>query len=482
MDSVDDVDLAGWEAGFEEMFAQVAPRFAHQASRAQARAYLRGLLSAVERKNGWTLSEHAGDPRPDKSQRLLNFYSWDADEVRDDTRTLVATGLGEPDGVLVVDETGFLKKGDKSAGVQRQYSGTAGRIENCQLGVFLAYVSAKGRALVDRRLYVPQKTWIADRARCAEAGIGDDVEFATKPQQALEMIKDAWEAGFPFSWVAGDEVYGNCPKLARWLEEHGTGYVLAVACDRQVSTATGRFRVDELAAKVPARGWQTYAAADGSKGPRLYDWALVATTDAPAGAGPPRHVLVRRSRTDKAELAFFVCHAPRPVPLATFVTVAGRRWGIEECFQTGKNEVGLDHYQVRLYHAWYRHVTLAMLALAWLSVTASRARGSESPQPGETGTKNGSTAVGYVPGPDGLPLTLPAYVENQQLIPLTVNEIRRLHATVHHAHHPTTHTIQCSNWRRRHQATARRCHYQRRIRDERHPPSKIKTTRRPLRL
>jgi DDE superfamily endonuclease len=261
-------------------------------------------------------------------QRLLNEYAWDADLLRNIIRSYVIENLWESEGVLVVDETGFLKKGSESAGVQRQYSGTAGRIENCQIGVFAAYVSGKGRALIDRRLYLP-KVWTDDRQRCHTAAVPDDIAFATKPALALTMIEEAWQAGARFRWVAGDEVYGADPALRDWLQDHDLGYVLAVACDHQISTACGRFRVDTLARMVPDHAWETYAAADGSKGPRLYDWALIDTVDVVERTGRPCQVLVRRSRDDKQELAFFLAYSPKPVPLAVFVTVAGRQWGIE---------------------------------------------------------------------------------------------------------------------------------------------------------
>lgn len=319
------------------MFAQVAGRFGTQACRDQARLFLAGLVSATERKNGWQLAEHAGDARPDKMQRLLNAYAWNADDVRDDLRGYVTGHLGETDGVLVVGETGFLKKGTKSVGVQRQYSETAGRIENCQLGVFLVYASTKGRAAIDRRLYLPDHAWIRDQARRAEAKVPDAVEFATKPALARAMIADAAAAGVSFAWVTGDEVYGAGPDLAGWIEQHAKGYVFAVASNRHVTTAAGRFTVADLARLVPAAGWQTFSAADGAKGPRLYDWALVATTDTPDGSDQPRQVLIRRSR-DHGDLAYYLCHAPHPVPLATFVTVAGRRWRSRKCSSPGRTK------------------------------------------------------------------------------------------------------------------------------------------------
>ena len=267
--------------------------------------------------------------------------------------------------MLVPDETGFLKKGTKSAGVQRQYSGTAGRVENCQVGVFLAYaVPGGGRALIDRELYLPQ-SWTDDRDRCRRAGIGADVAFATKPALARQMVGRAIEAGVPFSWVAADEAYGQNGPLRDWLEEHDVRYVPAVPKSFTVATAAGPMRADALADLVPAAGWQQVSCGYGSKGPRFYDWALVVT------ASPVHHLLVRRP-VNGGELAFFTCHAPAGTTLTELVRVAGARWAVEECFQAAKNETGLDHYQVRRYEAWHRHATLSMLALAFLQVAAAQ--------------------------------------------------------------------------------------------------------------
>jgi len=359
---------AAWSERFNEMFAQVAGEFETAGSRKRARAYLLGLLSHSERKNGWTLAEFAGDRSPDGMQRLLNFCAWDADAVRDAVRRYVVRNLGDPAAVLVVDETGFLKKGKMSAGVARQYTGTAGRVENCQVGVFLAYAGPDGaRALIDRELYLPEK-WCSDRDRCRAAGIGDEEGFATKPKLAQDMLGRAVEAGVPFSWVAADEVYGQNPGLREWLEKRQIGYVMAVPCSEMISTAAGRDRADALAALAPGGTWQQLSCADGSKGPRLYDWALIGT------AGADHQLLVRRSlhlnEKGERELAFFLCYAPRGASLAELAAVAGARWAVEDCFAEAKNETGLDHYQVRLYRAWYRHITLSMLAHAFLAVTA----------------------------------------------------------------------------------------------------------------
>jgi SRSO17 transposase len=291
--------------------------------------------------------------------------------------------MGDPAAVLAVDETGFIKKGRMSAGVARMYTGTAGRIENCQVGVFAAYVTPDGgRALIDRELYLPE-AWTDDRDRCRKAGIGDGVAFATKPELAWTMIERAVKAGIPFSWVAGDEVYGGNPGLRGKLEEHAIAYVMAVKCSEAIATTAGKKRADELAALVPGSGWQLLSCADGSKGPRLYDWALIATKS------PQHHLLVRRSlqpgEKGVLELAFYRCWSPRPVTLAELVAVAGARWGVEDCFAEAKNEAGLDHYQVREYRAWYRHVTLSMLACAFLAVTARGSRPAAAPPASASG-------------------------------------------------------------------------------------------------
>jgi SRSO17 transposase len=371
--TIADDPLARWQTGFDDLFGLVAGRFAQVQSRRRARLYVLGLLSGAERKNSWTIAEQAGDLSPDGMQRLLNFYAWDADKVRDDLRGYVLDRLGDPAGVVVADETGFLKKGSCSAGVQRQYSGTAGRIENCQLGVFLTYVSPRGRALVDRELYLP-KSWTNDRKRCAQAGIGEEVDFATKPALAQRMLERllAEHGRQAVPWFTADEAYGDNPGLRAWLDEQDINYVLAVSCDARFRTPTGPRRADELTASAPRKGWQRLSCGDGSKGQRLYDWLLL-----DPGADDHRLLLVRRSIAKPTELAYYICHFSRPVPVAELVRVAGSRWGVEETFQFAKNETGLDHYQVRRYDAWYRHITLSMLAAAFLAVTAHTERGDQ---------------------------------------------------------------------------------------------------------
>jgi SRSO17 transposase len=348
------------------MFALVASRFAQVQSRQRARLYLLALLSGAERKNSWTIAEQAGDLTPDGMQRLLNFYVWDADAMRDDLRGYVLEHLTEPGGVFVADETGFLKKGTKSAGVQRQYSGTAGRIENCQLGVFLTYVTATGRALIDRELYLPV-SWTDDHDRCAEAGIGDNVVFATKPALAQQMLARLIDTGIPVGWFSADEAYGDNPGLRAWLETSEVNYVMAISCDTAFATPTGPACADTLAAAAPKRGWQRLSCGEGSKGHRLYDWLLI-------DPGADRHPLLVRRSISSGELAYYIVHTTSTQPLVELVRVVGSRWGVEETFQFAKNETGLDHYQVRRYDAWYRHITLSMLAAAFLAVTAHRER------------------------------------------------------------------------------------------------------------
>jgi SRSO17 transposase len=374
---LDDDDLALWVAGLNDLFALLAGRFPRVEPRLRARAYVRGLLAPLASKNGWTLAEAAGDKTPDGMQRLLNRASWNADGVRDDVRGYVARHLGDAGGVLIVDETGFVKKGTRSAGVQRQYSGTAGRVENCQLGVFLAYASARGRALVDRELYLP-KSWTDDRDRCREAGVPDDVQFSSKPELARLMLGRALDAGVPASWVTADEAYGRDGKFRGWLEQRRTGYVVAVASNQPVRGDAGPSRADVLAAHAPDQAWKRRSCGNGSKGPRVFDWAAATL---PEGSGEPpgwsRYLLVRRSLAPDAkgelELAYYLCCAPAGTTDEELIKVAGSRWAVEECFQSAKNETGLDHYQVRRYDAWYRHATLAILAHAYLAVTAATA-------------------------------------------------------------------------------------------------------------
>jgi len=377
-EAADIEEVRAWAAGLDALHVRIAGRFARAEPRRRALAYLRGLLGNVGRKNGWQLAEHAGERTPDGMQRLLATADWDPDRVRDDLRAYVVERLGDVGAVLVVDETGFLKKGTTSVGVQRQYSGTAGKVDNCQLGVFLAYASPRGRAFIDRELYLPE-CWTDDPPRCRAARVPEQVGFRTKPQLAQLMLARALDAGVPASWVTADEVYGGSPTLRQWLEGRGVSYVLAVKCTQPlaISGPDGPVRAtaEQLAAAVPAEQWVTASAGQGAKGRRLYDWtrSQLAT---PVTSEMARWLLVRRSRRD-GELAFYACSGPAGTSLVGLVRVAGTRWAVEEGFEQAKGEVGLDHYEVRKWPGWYRHITLALLAHAFLAVTRAQATSPE---------------------------------------------------------------------------------------------------------
>ncbi len=347
-----------------------------QEARERIGVYLRVLLSPVERKNGWQVAEEAGEATPYAMQHLLDRAKWDPDGVRDELRSYVTETLGDEAAVLVMDETGFLKKGSKSVGVQRQYSGTAGRIENCQLGVFLSYASPKGACLLDRELYLP-KSWTQDRERCREAWVPAEVGFATKPELAARMLWRTLDAGVKVCWVTGDTVYGSNPKLRAGLEARSQAYALGVRCHEWVEVGGQRMRVDRLAKGLSAEQWQSLSAGAGAKGPRLYDWAAVALSSL-APAGWQRWLVVRRSLPGAAtqeKLAYFLIFAKQATTLEAMVQAIGSRWTVEQCFEVGKGEVGLADYEVRSWHGWYRHVTLALVAQAFLTVMRVQSQG-----------------------------------------------------------------------------------------------------------
>jgi SRSO17 transposase len=312
-------------------------------------------------------------------QRLLRRADWDIDGVRDDVRDYVIEQLGDPGGVLIADETGFIKKGTKSAGVQRQYSGTAGRTENCQVGVFLAYASAHGHALIDRELYLPQ-SWTQDRDRCRAAGIPDDVDLITKPRQAQAMIGRPIDAGVPFSWFTADEAYGQAKYLQAWLEDQDVFYVMAIRRSDTLTTTSGEQRAGALIAAAPARCWQRLSTGPGAHGLREFKWARIPVRTTAWRPGRGHWLLARRSLSDPTDIAYYACYGPRRSSTADLAWTAGSRWHIEECFQQAKGEAGLDHYQVRSWRPWYAHITLSMLALAWLAATrAQAAKGEPAP-------------------------------------------------------------------------------------------------------
>ena len=395
-------------------------RFSRVEPRRRARAFVLGLLAELPRKNCRTIAGHAGDRTPDGMQHLLSRARWDAGGVRDDVRSYVVEQLGDPGAVLVADETGDVKKGTATPGVQRQYTGTAGRIENAQVAVYLGYAAPHGHALIDRELYLP-KSWTGDPARCEAAGIPGHAAFATKPQLARLMIERAVSARVPFAWVAADEAYGDNGPLRTWLEQQHIAYVLAVARDHRVPAGAGRtVRADELAARLPRRAWQRLSAGNGAKGHRWYDWAWVTISN----PGPGHRCLLSANRTPGTGLLPLLlprvtlppCQSPLP----------------EENFQAGKGLTGLDEHQLRRWTSWYRWVTLAMLGAAVLTIAAA------------IESARGPAAAGQ--------------------IPLTRNEIAHLLAAVTAPPgHDAGHRLRWSHWRRRHQHRARTCHYQRQI-------------------
>jgi SRSO17 transposase len=377
---LDLLDMQVWNLYWSEIERRIGSLFARSEARSRAIAYLAGLLSPIERKNSWQLAEITGDTTPYGFQHLLGRADWDPNALRDHLLTYVSDYLEEQDVVGVLDETGFLKKGTHSVGVARQYSGTAGRIENCQIGVFLAYASSRGHTLLDRELYLP-KEWTDDRDRCEVAGIPQERTFATKPALAVQMLKRNRKAGILLAWVTGDCVYGDSGTLRGWLEKHEQAYVLAVSGKHRIWRAQRHQSVKALLADLPTEGWERLSAGAGSKGPRLYDW-LRLELNAPPQEGWKRWLVVRRRCSDPTDLTAYMAFAPAEKTLADQVRVAGMRWTIEESIQTAKGEVGLDHYEVRSWTGWYRHITLAMWAQAFLSVVRAERGAGVAPKKG----------------------------------------------------------------------------------------------------
>jgi SRSO17 transposase len=358
-------DLRNWADNLAEIQERLAPLFERAEPRQRAIAYIRGLVSQTERKNGWQLAEVAGEATPDGMQRLLNTAHWDADQVRDDLQAYILTHLADPEAVLVVDETGFIKKGTKSAGVAAQYSGTVGKIANSQIGVFLAYANRYGAVLLDRELYL-HADWEKDPERCQEAGIPEERRTTiTKPMLAKQMLERAFAHGVKAAWVTGDTVYGGDYKLRSWLEARLQPYVLAVPKNQRIGLSR---RADEVVASWPVEAWQRLSAGEGSQGPRFYDWAWQRLDFRWTEPGWKQWLLARRSLSDPTEIAYYFVFAPETVSLQQVVLAAGSRWQVEDAFELAKQQVGLDEYEVRHWQGWYRHITLAMFALAFLTV------------------------------------------------------------------------------------------------------------------
>jgi len=376
-----EADLHTWAAELDAVAATLAPRFERSEPRQRVLAYLTGLLSNTERKNGWHLAELAGEATPDGMQRLLSTAHWDADAVRDDLVAYVLEHLADPSAVLVLDETGFVKKGTKSVGVAPQYCGTVGKIANCQIGVFLAYATAHGPALLDRALYLP-KEWADDPVRRAEASVPADATCIPKPALGQQLLERAFAAGVTAAWVTADSVYGGAYALRHYLEERQQPFVLAVPSTQRVGLSD---QAAQVAAAWSEGAWQRLSAGEGSQGPRWYDWAWLpmAWRDAPAGMA--HWLLARRSVSHPDELAYYFVFGPADVTLDQVAQVAGMRWQVEQAFALAKGEVGLDEYEVRTWVGWYRHITLAMFALAYLTVVRQHARTAQQLRAGRKG-------------------------------------------------------------------------------------------------
>jgi SRSO17 transposase len=386
-------ELEQWQEEFEQFHARFADLFERSESREQAKKYLRGLLARVERKNGWQVAEVVGDRVPDRMQRLLYRVPWDADAARDRLQQFVIETFGDQEGIGVVDETSFLKKGTHSVGVARQYLGAAGKLENGQVATVLSYAAKGAHVFLDRRLYLPEEEWAWDPARRREAHIPEDVRFETKPEQAREMLLHAWEQGVPMQWVTGDEVYGDSPRLRETIQAHGRFYVLAVSASTRVWTERpeieepqeqtgGRPRrarrlaqgapsacmVSEVVASWPKRAWKRMAVVAGEKGPIEYHWARKRVVESRDQLpGPDVWLLARRSINDRKQVAYYLASVPARTSFETLIWVASSRYTVEQCIEEAKGETGLDEYEVRFWHSWYRHITLSMLAHAWLA-------------------------------------------------------------------------------------------------------------------
>ena len=377
-----------WTSSLRDVKERLRPLFKQHRSAQSAGAFLDGLLGDERRKTGWMRAEAAGDHGPWRQQAILGRGNWDADALRDIVCDYVVETLGDPGAVLVIDETGFLKQGRHSCGVARQYTGSAGKITNCQIGVFACYVTPAGHAFVDRALYLP-KSWTSDPERLTKAHVPSAVEFATKPSLARQMIERAMARELPFAWVAADSVYG-VGEIELALRKAGKGYVLGVNSSHsfmswgKASAVSGA--AHEIALQLDAAAWQRMSAGDGTKGERLHDWAYIELADLNAsdfGADFTgiwtRGLLIRRNISDN-ELAYFSTWCTQGTPIEALVTVEGHRWAIEDSFETAKNELGLDHNETRSWHGWHRHVSLVMMAFAMMAAIRRRANAITAPK------------------------------------------------------------------------------------------------------
>jgi SRSO17 transposase len=416
-------ELGQWSTDFEDFQARFARFFVRSEPREAARRYLRGLLTPVQRKNCWQMAEAVGEQDPQPMQRLLYSARWDEEEVRDELQRFVIERFGDGSAIGIVDETGFLKKGTKSAGVKRQYTGTAGKVENCQVGVFLTYFVPGGeRTFLDRRLYLP-KEWCADEQRRREARVPANMTFKTKPELAVEMLEHALAQGVPMAWVAGDEVYGDAPHVRDAISRAGKKYVLTVSCstlvwrerpplEEPVAGRQGRPRtrlrladgapsaetVTAVSASQALGSWQQLTVSEGEKGPITYDWTRVRIVESRKGLpGPDGWLMARRSITDPTDIAYYLSNASQSTSLQTMAEVASARWSIETTIEEGKGETGLDEYEVRYWHSWHRHITLSMMAHAWLASIRQAAGEKPGSGTGRAECSGGAAAAGSRP-------------------------------------------------------------------------------------
>ncbi len=367
--------LSKMKKNLSEWGKEISECFKRNVTAEVALSYIQALMSQVERKNGWQLAEEMQMSTPDKVNKLLNSSDWDVDHALTQHQHRVGKCLGFADGNLAFDETGFLKKGEKSAGVGRQYTGTAGKIENCQIGVFACWKTRNGQTLLDRELYLPS-AWIDDRARCEKAHIPQERAFMTKIELAGVMYKRIIGFGYCPDYVTADEVYGRDSKFRNLLESYQQPYVVAVSSDQAINFGVSKTKMSEYATRFKERNWKRRSVGDGSKGPRIYDWALEEIQELENGF--KRILLFRRSVSDPTEVAYYFGYAKKKATFNQIIRAAGSRWSIEECFESSKGEVGLDQYEVRTWTGWYRHITLAMIAHSFLVITKSEIFPSET--------------------------------------------------------------------------------------------------------
>ncbi|MGJ6970120.1 IS701 family transposase [Streptosporangium sp. G11] len=368
--------VVSWDTELTALTTRIAaPLFTRPEPRQSFADLVRALLADVPRKNSWQLADHIGHRTAHRFEHLLDRAKWDVEILRDEVRSYVITHLGRPDGVLIADDTSAIKKGDKSVGVADQYCGLTGQVENCQVMPMLTYASEVGHAFVNRRLYLPE-SWAVDAERRGRAVVPGHVAFRTKPQLVIDMLTEELAAGTPFRYLCADAGYGRDPHLRAFCHERALGYVMAVPVDLPLVAVRGGAEpvghvLDRLLALGQAGIWERRSCGAGTKGARVYDWTALAVAVAGQAPAPgyAHTLLIRRSVAAPTEVEFFLAHAPVGTAVSELIDAAGMRWKIEENNEQGKDLLGLTSYQVRKWTPWHRHVTIAMLALAFLAVT-----------------------------------------------------------------------------------------------------------------